>query len=208
MLSSLLAVASLGLFAAAQQTVQVGAGGSFAFSPTTITAQPGETITFDILSSIHTVTQSQSLADPCTKAGFGTNFGDTSFSITVNDTKPILVHCEAHCTSGMVMIINPAGQNDFTTMSNAAQGISSPSSPSSSSDSGSGGVSSSSPTVGSSSHGGSSLGPASSSTPAAGSGPPAGSNPPEQTNGGNAAPAGAAPSLLGGLAALFLASVL
>lgn len=133
MRSSFIVVAALAAFVAAQQTVQVGPSGTFTFEPSSLTAQPGDTIMFNIVDPIHTVTQGASLDTACTQAGFSSNLGDSSFQITVNSTDPIYIFCSPHCTFGMVMIINPASPDDVGTFSSIAQGGPIPSSASTSS---------------------------------------------------------------------------
>ncbi|KZV84923.1 hypothetical protein EXIGLDRAFT_753572 [Exidia glandulosa HHB12029] len=114
--------ATLGAVVAAQQTVQVGPSGSFTFSPNTLTAQPGETIMFNLVDPIHTVTQAAGIDSACVQSGFSSNLGDSSFQITVNDTKPIYIFCGPHCTFGMVMIINPANSGDVAAFGQVATG--------------------------------------------------------------------------------------
>ncbi|EIW85455.1 Cupredoxin [Coniophora puteana RWD-64-598 SS2] len=102
--------------------VQVGAGG-LTYTPSNITAQPGDTITFKFMAKNHTATQS-TFADPCKKLdntttnqlGFDSGFmpvanGTTTFptyTVQVNDTKPIWVYCRqtGHCGMGMVFSVN------------------------------------------------------------------------------------------------------
>ncbi|KAI9456461.1 hypothetical protein F5148DRAFT_369958 [Russula earlei] len=99
-------------------------GGPLAFQPSNITAQPGDTITFEFHQKNHTVTQS-SFAAPCQElastsasgqVGFDSGFmpvaaTDTTFptfTIQVNDTSPIWAYCRqtAHCGQGMVFAAN------------------------------------------------------------------------------------------------------
>jgi len=105
--------------------VLVGDGGSLTYNPPNITAQVGDTITFEFRAKNHTVSQS-SFTDPCRllaatsgSPGFDSNFmpvpaNSTSFptyTITVNDTKPIWAYCRqtnpaSHCGAGMVFAAN------------------------------------------------------------------------------------------------------
>jgi hypothetical protein len=123
--------------------VQVGKGGALTFVPNDIKANVGDSIEFSffpkvrplpfpsshlvhklILSQNHSVTQS-SFANPCHPLAGGffstfipTNSSESSetFTIVVNDTKPIWIYCaqtvKSHCQSGMVASINaPATGN-------------------------------------------------------------------------------------------------
>jgi len=99
-------------------------GTSLTFQPANITAQPGDTITFEFHQKNHTATQS-SFAAPCQKlasastsgqVGFDTGFMAVSsdattfptFTIHVNDTAPIWAYCRqaGHCGQGMVFAAN------------------------------------------------------------------------------------------------------
>jgi hypothetical protein len=116
----------VGLVAVAVATVQadpikvtVGADGKLAYSPNNIIAAVGTQIEFDFFPKNHSVTQS-SFANPChplSTGGFFSGFvptknspSGTSFTITVQDTKPIWFYCGQtvgnHCQSGMVGAIN------------------------------------------------------------------------------------------------------
>jgi len=99
-------------------------GSSLTFQPANITAQPGDTITFEFHQKNHTITQS-SFAAPCQKlaststsgqVGFDSEFmpvaaGATTFptfTIQVNDTSAIWAYCRqaGHCGQGMVFAAN------------------------------------------------------------------------------------------------------
>jgi len=115
--------------------VIVGGPGLLSFNPTTVVAQPGDTVTFEFHQKNHTATQS-TFADPCKpmtggfKSGFqpvadgATNF--PTFTVPVNDTKAVWVYCAqpTHCTSGMVFAINAAtnGSNTFDAFRAKAMG--------------------------------------------------------------------------------------
>lgn len=104
--------------------VQVGKGGALTFVPNDIKANVGDSIEFSFFPKNHSVTQS-SFADPCHPLAGGffstfipTNSSESSetFTIVVNDTKPIWIYCaqtvKSHCQSGMVASINaPATGN-------------------------------------------------------------------------------------------------
>ncbi|GJJ12247.1 hypothetical protein Clacol_006488 [Clathrus columnatus] len=105
--------------------ILVGNDGALSYSPSNITAQVGDTITFQFMAKNHTVTQS-SFNDPCRKIeatsgtpGFDSGFMPVpagsvnfpTFSITVNDTNPTWAYCRqdnpsSHCGQGMVFAIN------------------------------------------------------------------------------------------------------
>ncbi|KAH8784536.1 Cupredoxin [Hyaloscypha sp. PMI_1271] len=121
----LLAAASASLAQAATTIpVQVGNSGALTFVPNDIKANVGDSIEFSFFPKNHSVTQS-SFADPChpLAGGFFSTFIPTNsseasetFTIVVNDTKPIWIYCaqtvKSHCQSGMVASINaPATGN-------------------------------------------------------------------------------------------------
>jgi len=105
--------------------VLVGDGGALAYNPPNITAQIGDTITFEFRAKNHTISQS-SFAAPCRllgatsgTPGFDSGFtpvaaGNTNFptfTVTVNDTNPIWAYCRqttpsSHCGNGMVFAAN------------------------------------------------------------------------------------------------------
>lgn len=106
---------------AASYDVTVGQGGQLQFVPETLNAVPGDTVTYHFFAKNHSVTQS-SFQDPChplSTGGFFSGFtpatsetveAPTTFTITINDTKPIWVYCGQttgnHCQSGMVHAVN------------------------------------------------------------------------------------------------------
>jgi len=103
----------------------VGGTGILAFTPSNITAQPGDTVTFEFHQKNHTATQS-TFASPCSPMmnGFNSGFQPVgtdaatfpTFTVGVNNTTPVWVYCaqSGHCSSGMVFAINaPATGNTF-----------------------------------------------------------------------------------------------
>ncbi|KAK2461812.1 hypothetical protein APHAL10511_006275 [Amanita phalloides] len=128
-----LGVIALPFVAAAVYDIQVGPNSELAFSPETITAQPGDQVVFHFNPKNHTVTQS-SFANPCSQkpggfdSGFEpvmTNQAQPTFAVTVKDTQPIWVYCQqtGHCGKGMVFAVNcgPDGSADsFANFKNAA----------------------------------------------------------------------------------------
>ena len=95
-------------------TVSVGQGG-LKFVPSTITAKPGEFVTFKFVTAGHSVAKSTFNA-PCQAVTDSTGFfsgtmnsASGEFSIEVKDTDPIFFFCatEGHCQLGMSGVINP-----------------------------------------------------------------------------------------------------
>jgi len=118
--SILTALASLAVVRSAEIAVTVGGTGILKFSPDSVTASPGDIVTFTFKQKNHTATQS-TLASPCVQApgGFDSGFvpvADTNTNgpfpvaqFTVQDTNPVWVFCRQgnHCQQGMVFAINP-----------------------------------------------------------------------------------------------------
>jgi len=119
--------------------VTVGGPNELVYTPSNITANPGDTVTFHFEATNHTATQS-SFAVPCEKlaltstsgqVGFDSGFMPVSanstvsptYTIQVNDTKPIWVYCRqnGHCGKGMVFSVNaPETGNTFAAFQAAA----------------------------------------------------------------------------------------
>ncbi|KAI1876918.1 uncharacterized protein JN550_000990 [Neoarthrinium moseri] len=129
--------------AATHHEVTVGAGGQLKFIPETLNAQVGDQITYRFFAKNHSVVQS-TFAEPCRPqiGGFFSGFvanpsqddaAPTTFTIHVNDTKPIWVYCgqrnNDHCQNGMVHAINasPEGTNTFSNFKSAASNAQRPS---------------------------------------------------------------------------------
>lgn len=100
------------------QTVMVGADNALAYSPNTLTADPGSIIEFMFFPPVHTVVQS-TFDSPCAPFSNGTGFysgefttssGSNAnvFALTINNTDPIWFFCEVpgHCQAGMAGVIN------------------------------------------------------------------------------------------------------
>jgi len=122
--------------------VVIVGGTTLTYSPSSLTAAVGDTITFEFQQKNHTATQS-SFSDPCRKleltsttgqVGFDSGFmavadGTTqfpTFTVTVNDTTPLWVYCRqtGHCGQGMVFAANaPATGNTFTAFQALAKQI-------------------------------------------------------------------------------------
>ncbi|KAI2622222.1 hypothetical protein GGS26DRAFT_594229 [Hypomontagnella submonticulosa] len=129
---------------AAHYDVTVGKGGQLKFDPETLTAQPGDTVTYKFFAKNHAVAQS-TFANPCQLqpngifSGFTPNTSPdvaapTTFTITVNDTKPLWFYCPQtngnHCQNGMVHSINaPATGNTFDAYKTSAKASAGPSTP-------------------------------------------------------------------------------
>ncbi|KAJ7771663.1 Cupredoxin [Mycena metata] len=111
--------------------VIVGGTAGLVYSPSNITAQPGDTVTFQFHSKNHTATQS-SFASPCRALSSTSTTGQTGFdsgfmpvdanatqfptyTIQINDTTPIWVYCRqlTHCGSGMTFSVNAVEPNSF-----------------------------------------------------------------------------------------------
>ncbi|KAF7359282.1 hypothetical protein MSAN_01270600 [Mycena sanguinolenta] len=111
----------------------VGGTAGNVYTPSNITAQPGDTVTFQFHTKNHTVTQS-SFPDPCRaltltsttgQVGFDSGFMPVAanattfptFTIQINDSTPIWSYCrqQGHCGSGMVFSVNAveSGPNNF-----------------------------------------------------------------------------------------------
>ncbi|KAI0637403.1 Cupredoxin [Trametes polyzona] len=119
-----------------EHVIMVGQDGALTFTPSNISAQVGDKLTFKFVTKNHTATQS-SFANPCSplsesstsgQAGFDSGFMPVpasatdfpSFQVTVNDTAPIWVYCKqtnpaSHCAAGMVFSANAieSGPNNF-----------------------------------------------------------------------------------------------
>jgi plastocyanin len=132
-----IALLAASLARAATHTIAVGANGN-TFDPTSITANPGDVITFSFKSGSHTATQS-TFAAPCTALQGGVDSGSKpaagaatppTFNYTVADTKSVWFYCATgtHCKSGMVFAINPTSTQTFGAFQAAAKGDSSSSS--------------------------------------------------------------------------------
>jgi len=152
---------------AANIQVQVGASGALAYTPSSVNASAGDTVTFVFSPKNHTVTQS-TFAAPCQpmSGGADSSFQPVaanasnvpSFSITVNNTQPAWFFCRqtGHCEQGMVFAINPTANKTFEAFQAAAKASSADGTPSNSTNS---------TGSGSGSGSGSSSGSASGSTP-------------------------------------------
>jgi len=121
--------------------IVVGGPDQLFYSPSNISANVGDTITFQFQVKNHTVTQS-SFATPCRsltltstsgQVGFDSGFMPVAanassfptYTITVNDTQPIWAYCRqaGHCGSGMVFSANAveSGPNNFAAFQAAAK---------------------------------------------------------------------------------------
>ncbi|OSC96370.1 hypothetical protein PYCCODRAFT_1379319 [Trametes coccinea BRFM310] len=143
--------------ASQDHVIMVGQDGGLTFTPSNISAQVGDTLTFRFAAKNHTATQS-SFASPCSplsetstngQAGFDSglsvmpviaNSSDfPSFTVKINDTAPIWVFCKqinpaSHCAAGMVFSANAieSGPNNFAAFKAKAMSTGSSSSGSSS----------------------------------------------------------------------------
>jgi plastocyanin len=131
----------------------VGGPGKLVYDPSNITAQAGDTVTFEFHQKNHTATQS-TFAAPCRaltltstsgQVGFDSGFmavADNAatfptYTIQVNDTSPIWVYCKqtSHCGQGMVFSVNAveSGPNNFGAFQDKAKQLNGSSSSTSSS---------------------------------------------------------------------------
>jgi len=122
-------------------TIVVGGTGKLFYTPSNISAQVGDVISFQFQQKNHTVTQS-AFATPCRsltltstsgQVGFDSEFMPVAdnattfptYNITVNDTAPIWAYCRqsGHCGSGMVFSANAveSGPNNFDAFQAAAK---------------------------------------------------------------------------------------
>jgi len=189
---ALSALAAPALAQSQDHQVMVGAGGLLQFSPPSINATAGDTITFVFNPKNHTVTQS-TFAAPCTKmaGGIASGFQPVAanstqvpaMTITVNDTTPLWFYCGqtnpvSHCSKGMVFAVNAGSETKtFTQFQAAANATGTNSTSSTTGSSGSSGTSGSSGSSGSSgtsgtsgTSGGSSPSPSASTTSGSASG--------------------------------------
>ncbi|KAI0094609.1 hypothetical protein BDY19DRAFT_913727 [Irpex rosettiformis] len=120
-----------------------GPNGTLTFTPEALSANVGDQVVFHFHPKNHTVTQS-SFANPCGQepGGFNSGFMPVAanqtdnfptYTITVNDTKPIWVFCDqaadtpnSHCGAGMVFSVNcpsDGSPNSFTNFKKSALAI-------------------------------------------------------------------------------------
>jgi len=127
------AASLLTLAAAANFNVQVGPG--VEYTPNTVTAAAGDTITFSFAGT-HDVVQMDP-ANPCQPLAGGssvpTQSGGSTFIVTVKDTKPLYFYCSvaSHCAAGMVMAVNLPAGTTIDSVQASAQGKTSGEPPSS-----------------------------------------------------------------------------
>ncbi|KAJ7130683.1 hypothetical protein C8R46DRAFT_1236116 [Mycena filopes] len=115
---------------AVDHAVTLGADGGLTFTPTTVVAAIGDTITFTDVSKNHstTTTNFEGAVCPPPDGGVGVNGWDSGFlsdldgslpqfTYTVVDTEPHFAACKqaagAHCRAGMIFILNPTETQTF-----------------------------------------------------------------------------------------------
>jgi len=127
---------------AATQIIDVGKGGSLAFSPNSLTAAVGDSLEFHFYSGSggHSVVSStfDSPCVPATDAFFSgyqkaDSTGDTTFVVNVTSTDPIWFYCylASHCQAGMAEVVNPPSGQTLSDYTNAAMKVSQASAPAS-----------------------------------------------------------------------------
>ncbi|KAH8998300.1 Cupredoxin [Lactarius hatsudake] len=151
--AALATIAAATSASAADIQVQVGSNG-LSFSPNSVNASVGDTVSFVFFPKNHTVTQS-SFAAPCQPLASGIDSGfqpvaagattAPSFSVTINATTPLWFYCRqsSHCESGMVFAVNPTANKSFETFQATAKASSSDGTPPSAASSASGSTASS-----------------------------------------------------------------
>lgn len=111
--------------------VTVG-GSQLIFNPSNISAQAGDTVTFQFMPGNHTATQS-TFEQPCQpfksssgQGGFDSGFMQSTYTINISDVTPIWVYCKQglHCREGMVFSINAdvAGSETYSAFKARAMG--------------------------------------------------------------------------------------
>ncbi|KAF7348355.1 hypothetical protein MSAN_01789500 [Mycena sanguinolenta] len=132
-----IALASLALASVASAEniiITVGGNGTTTYSPSSVTANLNDTVTFQFVAGNHTATQS-TFAAPCTNKPGGVDSGFQSvaagatqipqWSFTMNDTsQPLWFYCmqTGHCGKGMVFSVNaPSSGNTFDAFQTAAK---------------------------------------------------------------------------------------
>ncbi|KAJ9138435.1 hypothetical protein NKR23_g8469 [Pleurostoma richardsiae] len=135
-LGKLLVAVSLALQASAK-TIRINVGESgLAFSPSSVTAAKGDVLEYHFFPINHSVVAGD-FSNPCapsSSGGFFSGFMPTKsgenanvFSVTVNDTNPIVFYCAqntlSHCKSGMSGIVNANSSDQLQTYQNAAKNV-------------------------------------------------------------------------------------
>ncbi|KAK6981156.1 Cupredoxin [Favolaschia claudopus] len=130
MFSKLVFLALIPAIFAADHAVTVGANNGLTFTPNTITAAVGDTVTFTVVSRNHSVTSTNFSGAVCPppRGGVGPNGFDSGFLsdldgsmpkfvYTVRDTNPHFGACMqaagAHCRAGMTFAINPSATQTY-----------------------------------------------------------------------------------------------
>ncbi|EPT04198.1 hypothetical protein FOMPIDRAFT_1113904 [Fomitopsis schrenkii] len=121
--------------AAVHDVIVGSANAAQIYTPSFLSASAGDQITFHFEQANHTASQS-SFNDPCHKinGGFDSGFmfvpsnqtgNFPTYTITVNDTKPIWVYCrqgddtpKSHCGNGMVFAVNPGANGTSNSFAN------------------------------------------------------------------------------------------
>jgi len=123
---------------AANHNVAVGQNNGLTFTPSTVTAAVGDTVTYQFLTQNHTVTSGSANVGCSPDGKFYSGFvpvtaaaaaksnkmvrglnnvfdlekraNSPTFTVAVTNTQPQVVYCSQaqHCQSGMVMVINPS----------------------------------------------------------------------------------------------------
>ncbi|KAJ6611723.1 hypothetical protein B0H10DRAFT_2223779 [Mycena sp. CBHHK59/15] len=115
---------------AADHAVTIGANNGLTFTPTSVVAAIGDTLTFTVVSRNHSVTTTNFSGAVCPPpaGGVGVNGWDSGFLsdldgsqpkfvYTVKDTTPHFAACMqaagAHCRAGMTFALNPTAAQTY-----------------------------------------------------------------------------------------------
>lgn len=105
---------------AATANVTVAPGGTLTFSPSTVSINVGDQVTWTFDSSIHTTTSGSS----CTANGLWNDSGGPTFSYTFTNAGTYPYFCVPHCSFGMTgeVIVNSVVSVPSVTITNPANG--------------------------------------------------------------------------------------
>jgi len=115
-------------------TIIVGMNSTLTYTPSSVNASIGDTVTFQFVAGNHTATQS-TFADPCANnttpmtgidSGFRPAAANASslpaYSFAVTNSTPLWFYCRqaGHCQKGMVFAVNPTAEATFATFQQTA----------------------------------------------------------------------------------------
>ncbi|KZT09715.1 uncharacterized protein LAESUDRAFT_646411 [Laetiporus sulphureus 93-53] len=136
--TALIALLPVGFALGEVINIKVGENKTLTYTPSSVNASVGDTLTFEFVAGNHTVTQS-TFASPCSNftftngstgvdSGFefvatnATSFPTYSFTVT-NASTPLWFYCRqtGHCEKGMVFAVNPTAEKTFAEFQAAAE---------------------------------------------------------------------------------------